>query len=173
MSFDNLTKITAIFIYSKDKTRIVAQYYTNKIPDDQKNTFETEIFEYSRNENVSNSLVFLYKNNVVVFSTAEDFITYIVGDIKCNELILNEMQENFYSALDTLLNGKVNSTSLINNIGTVYLVIDGLIDQGYPFITDSNELVSNVLMKDFDNSGSSNENASKPNILLGFLKRNI
>lgn len=173
MSFDNLTRIDAIFLYTKDKTRIVAQYYTNKVPEDQKTKFETEIFDYSQNDNVSNSLVFLYKNNIVIFSVAEDFITYIVGDIKCNELILNEMQENFYTALDSLLNGKVNSSTLFNNIGTIYLVIDGLIDQGYPFITDPNELVSNVLMKEFDNSGSSNESTSKPNKLLGFWKRNI
>lgn len=172
MSFDNLTKIQAIFLYTKDKTKIVAQYYTNKIPEDQKSNFESEIFDYSQNENVANSLVFLYKSYVVVFVCSEDFITFLVGDIKCNELILNDIQENFYNALDTLFNGKVNSTTLISNIGTVYLVIDGLIDQGYPFITDSNDLVSNVLMKEFDNSSSSSDNVSKSNKLLGFLKRN-
>lgn len=173
MSFDNLTKIQAIFIYGKDKTRIVAQYYTNKIPEDQKVSFENDIYDYSQNENIANSIVFLYKSYVVVFSCSEDFITFLVGDIKCNELILNEMQENFYSALDTLFNGKVNSSTLIENIGKVYLVIDGLIDQGYPFISDPNELVANVSMKEFDNSGSSSETTSKPNLLLGFLKRNI
>lgn len=173
MSFDNLTRIDAIFVYTKDKTRIVAQYYTNKVPEDQKTKFENDIFDYSQNDSIANSLVFLYKNNIVIFSACEDFITYIVGDIKCNELILNEMQENFYSALDTLFNGKVNSSTLIENIGKVYLVIDGLIDQGYPFISDPNELVANVSMKEFDNSGSSSETTSKPNLLLGFLKRNI
>lgn len=169
MSFDNITKIDAIFIYSSDKSRILGQYYTNRIAEDQKEIFEGEIFDRAQQD--PESVVFLHKDYLIAIYRDNDFISFIIGDKKCNELIFDEIHRTFFTALEMIISSKVETLTLTENMGSVYLTLDNLIDQGYPFIIEPDEIFANVSMKDSDTNSRSSSATSKAATLFGFLRR--
>ncbi|OHT05730.1 CopZ Coatomer protein complex, subunit zeta 1 [Tritrichomonas foetus] len=133
--FDNITRIHCILIYTKDKNKIVSRYYTDYIPETQRESFESSIFDYSTN--LQDSSIFEKDGYIVVTSSFYDLISFFISDKKCNELILFETQDILYSLLDNAFNGKVDSENLRKNIGEVFLILDDLIDQGYPFAIEA------------------------------------
>ena len=145
MSYQDLTKIKCIFLYSQTGTRITAQYYDNSIPEDKRTGFESSI--HTRASSDFDAQVMQHDEYIVVFRKVEDICAYIVSDLKANELLLDELLDTIFTAL-TLVFKKVSAETLIQQIDLLYLLLDETVEQGYIFEGDPEVVAARVLLKD-------------------------
>ena len=145
MSFQDLTKIKCIFLYSQTGQRITAQYYDNTIPEDKRTDFENAI--HSRASNDFDAQVMQHEEYIVVFRKVDDVCAYICSDLKANELLLDELLDTIFTAL-SLVFKKTSADSLVQQIDLLYLLLDETIEQGYVFEGDPEVVAARVLLKD-------------------------
>lgn len=144
MSFQDITKIKCIFFYSQTGSRITAQYYDNSIPEEKRTDFENAI--YTRASANFDAQVMQHDEYIVVFRKSDDVCAFIVGDLKCNELLLDEVLDTIFNAL-SLVFKKVTSETLVQQIDLLYLLLDETIEQGYIFEGDPEIVAARVLLK--------------------------
>jgi len=145
MSFQDLTRIRSVIFYSNTGTRVTAQYYDSSIPEEKRKTFEDDI--YKRASEDYGAYIMQQDEFIVVFRKFEDILIFVIGDLKSNELLLDEVLDTIINALQLVFK-KVNSDSLIQQIDLLYLLLDETIEQGFIFEGDSEVVAARVLLKD-------------------------
>ena len=68
------------------------------------------------------------ENYVAIFRCYVDMTIYILGDKDDNELVLALVLDTIHECFDKVFKNSIERKSLINNMTTVILVIDELID---------------------------------------------
>ena len=94
--------------------------------------------------------VIMLENVVCVFRCGGDSRFYVVGSAEENEIILNTVLDGLFVALTSLLRGQLDSRNLLDNLETVMLAVDELIDGGIILEIDPHNIVNRVLMRDGD-----------------------
>lgn len=145
MSFQDLTKVKAIFFYSQTGSRITAQYYDNSIPDTKRADFENNVFKRASED--FEGQVLQHEEYIVVYRKCEDVVAFIVGDLKSNELLLDEVLDTIFSALGLVFK-KVGADDLVKQIDLLYLLLDETIEQGFIFEGDPEVVAARVVLKD-------------------------
>lgn len=146
MGLDDLTKVSGVIIYSLTGTRIIGKYYDNIIAEDQLNNFENEIF--SRGVEDQYGEVMQHESFIVVYRVLSDFIVFIVGSLKSNELLLSEVLNTIISALELVYKKKLSTKTLVNQIDLLYLLLDETIEHGFIFEGDPEIVAARSLLKD-------------------------
>ena len=145
MGIEDLTRIHSILLISTSGTMIASQYFDNRIPESSRNSFEDAIFQRASEDFYGE--VVQHEDYIVVYRLIKDFLFFVVGDLKSNELLLNEVIETVSVALSLLFNGKVSAEMLYKQNQLVYLLIDETIEQGFIFEGDPEIAASRVMMK--------------------------
>lgn len=145
MGLDDLTRIHSLLIVSTSGTRIIAQYYDNVISENQRSTFENEIFQRGAEDMLGE--VMQHDKYIVVYRLIQDFLIFIVGDLKANELLLDEVLETISTSISLVYKGKFSSECLIKQIDLLYLLLDETIEQGFIFEGDPEVVAARALLK--------------------------
>lgn len=145
MGLDDLTKIHAVFAVSTSGTRIIAQYYDNMIKEDQRADFENTIFQHGMEDMVGE--VLQHEKYIIVYRPIADFLLFIVGDLKSNELILDGVLDTLSDSISLVFKGKVYSEDLTKQIDLLYLLFDETIEQGFVFESDPQIVASRTMLK--------------------------
>jgi len=108
------------------------------------------LFKKTKNTNVTrtDADVIMLEQVVCVFRCAGDSRFYVVGSTEENEIILNIVLDGLYMALNSLLRGQMESRNLLDNLETVMLTVDELVDGGIILEIDPQNIVNRVLMRD-------------------------
>ncbi|OHT17351.1 putative coatomer subunit zeta [Tritrichomonas foetus] len=149
MGWEDLTKISAFIIYSDSDQKIFSQYYDAHIPESRREIFEKNLNDKVRDDQSlqSESSVFQIDNSIVVFRTISDIRVFVVGNMKTNELLFDELISTFSTVLE-LIYGRIASDLIKSKIDSLYLIIDDMIDQGFIFEGDPEVIASRVSLKD-------------------------
>ena len=145
MGLDDLTRIHSILIVSTSGTRIIAQYYDNVISEDQRSSFENEIFQRGAEDMLGE--VMQHDKYIIVYRLIQDFLIFLVGDLKSNELLLDEVLETISTSISLVYKGKFSSECLIKQIDLLYLLLDETIEQGFIFEGDPEVVAARALLK--------------------------
>jgi hypothetical protein len=146
MSLDGLSRIHGVVIYSVHGARIVAQYYTSTIPQNQTASFEAAIFQRARDDQLGE--VMQHNNFLVVYKVVNDLLIFLVCDLKTNELLMGELLEAIATSLSLIYKSKVNAESLVQQIDLLYLLLDETIENGFIFEADPEVVAARTLLKD-------------------------
>lgn len=180
-----LQQIAGIVILDTDGARVVAKYTTGDHAlhskllgtfEDQR-TFEAQLkSKASRVPSRGEVEVIMTDTMVVLLKSVNDINIFLIGNQKENELILLEAINALYNALHYVTNGQVMKRQLQENLGSVFIILDELLDQGLIFETDSTVIVNRLQMSDRGGSDLQEQTAfnqalhnAKENLLRSFL----
>ena len=82
---------------------------------------------------------------LVAYKLVDDLFMFVIGDIDENELILADVLTTLITCLDVLLRGMVFESVILDNLMSLLLVVDELVDaEGVIMESDPQELASRV-----------------------------
>ncbi|KAJ9089942.1 Golgi-to-ER vesicle coat component [Entomophthora muscae] len=146
----SLYSINAFFILDSEGKRVLAKYYT-RAPDsysaknystmvDQKK-LEKAIFKKTAKGKI-----------VVLYRKFSDVLVYIIGSADENELLLNSVLEGFCNTLVGLFNQQIDKRAIVEDIDSVAIVLDEIIDDGIILEVNTEIILSRVTKKASDTS---------------------
>jgi hypothetical protein len=148
MGFDDLTKVRAILFYTKGGVKMAAQYYDSFIPEEEQPKFESSLWQRF-SEDLRTELL-QFDRYLVVCRAISDMMAYVVGDLKCNELLLAQVVDTIDNALE-LVCKKVSVDGLLDKLENqtyLYLLLDEVVDQGYVFEGNPEIVAARISLKD-------------------------
>lgn len=96
--------------------------------------------------------VIMLDTNIVIFRCGSDTRFYVIGAQEENEIILDTVLSGLFTAINTLLRGQLESRNMLDNLETVMLTVDELVDGGIILEIDPQNLVNRVLMRGDDSA---------------------
>lgn len=142
MSFEKLTRISGLSVWSLEFKKLMALYYDELVPEDDRANFENAFTDYVA-EN-PDGCIFMYKNNVVAYFVTEKMILGAIGSPSSNEFYLYETLCTIANAADLVFKNKQPETQMDN----LFLVIDETVQEGYVFESDPEVIAARALLKD-------------------------
>lgn len=82
-----------------------------------------------------------------VYRNFADIFIYVIGLAEENELILLTVLNVATEAISSLLNDRVDKSSVIESIDYVFLTFDEIVDDGIILETDAKAIVTRVALK--------------------------
>jgi len=144
MNDASMYMIKAVLVLDNDGERLISKYFDNdRFPTvKEQKSFETKLFEKTSKDQDSeivllDDLTILYKSNV-------DLFFYIIGDHTENELILSSLLTAFYDSVNTVLSKNVEKRCLLNNLHSILLIVDELVDDGIIMDIDSASIMQKI-----------------------------
>ena len=146
MSWDNLTKVSGIIIYTQTDKKVHSQYYDDLISQSSRQEFEEGMNLKFTKYGQSNA--FLYKNTIVVAHVVDSLRFFVFGGTKSNELFFDSVLDTLVLSLGILYGSKPLCSDLIASQRHILLLaIDELIDQGFVLEGDPEVIASRVMIK--------------------------
>lgn len=147
----SLNTIKGLCILDNDGKRVISKYYdaadqTFATVKDQK-SFESKMFKATEK---SSSEVVALSNYTVVFRTNVDLLFYVIGDSMENELMLLSVLNALFESMSLILRKNVEKRALFENMDSVLLIVDEIVDQGILLECDPNHVVNRVHVKNED-----------------------
>ncbi|KAJ8610674.1 hypothetical protein CTAYLR_005648 [Chrysophaeum taylorii] len=147
--------VLGVLILDSEGNRIIAKYYKGFMSGaaDQAK-FEQKLFKKTKNNTStrSDADVILLDNMIVIFRCGSDTRFYVIGSQDENEIILDTVLSGLFTALNTLLRGQMEGRNMLDNLETVMLAVDELVDGGIILEIDPQSIVNRVLMRSDDTS---------------------
>jgi len=145
--------VLGVLILDAEGNRIIAKYYKGFLSSQAEQTkFEQKLFKKTKNNTStrSDADVILLDSFICIFRFSSDTRFYIIGGQDENEIILDTVLNGLFSALNTLLRGQMESRNMLDNLETVMLAVDELVDGGIILEIDPQSIVNRVLMRGDD-----------------------
>jgi len=152
--------VKALITLDADGNRAISKYYSKSsflTVKDQKD-FEKKIF--AKTQNTSNEVVVI-DSWIVIYRSLAELNFYVVGTMDDNELILEDMLNTYIQSLDKICRGQVDRRSFYENLDSVLLVLDELVDDGYIFETSPADIEARVVLKNPDDGPINEQNIAK------------
>lgn len=146
MSFEDLTTVTALLFYTVQGEKLSALYYNSLIPESRREEFEGRIL--SKFQDDPSIEIFQMDDFIIVCRVVDEIAVFIVGELKSNEVIFEELLGTIESALELIFNQNVTMTNVRTHIEQLYLLIDEVIELGYIFEGNGETLASRVLIRE-------------------------
>jgi len=145
----SLFTVKCILLLDGEGKRIISKYYSKALfpTKQQQLTFEKNLFSKT---NRTNGEIILFENLIVVYKSNVDVHFFVVGDQEENELMLSSVLNAFFDAVTQLLRGAVDRRSILDNLDTVLLSLDEIIEDGIILEADHTLVVGRVQMKGDD-----------------------
>jgi len=89
----------------------------------------------------------MFDSTVFVYRFSTDVHFYIAGSQGENELILVSVLSALYDTVSNILRNQVDKRSMLENMESVFLTVDEIIDGGIVLETDAAVITSRVSMK--------------------------
>ena len=148
--------VLAVLMLDGDGNRIISKYYRGfcKGGPAEQTKFEQKLFKKTKNATTSraDADVVMLEQTVAVFRCGTDARFYVVGSASENELILNMVLDGLVDALAALLGGGLEARALLENLETVMLAVDELVDGGIILETDPSNIANRVQMRGVEGS---------------------
>jgi len=145
--------VLGVLILDSEGNRIIAKYYKGYMAGQAEQTkFEQKLLKKTKNNTAtrSDADVIIFDSQIVIFRCGADTRFYIIGGEDENEIILDTVLAGLFTALNTLLRGQLESRNLLDNLETVMLAVDELVDGGIILEIDPQNIVNRVLMRSDD-----------------------
>ncbi|XP_053553427.1 coatomer subunit zeta-2 isoform X2 [Bombina bombina] len=141
----SLYTVRAAIILDQEGQRLLAKYYDHTFSTlKEQQAFEKEIFRQSQR---SESEVLLVDGVTALCQRYSDIMCYIIGGPQENELLLLTALTCICESLCHMLHKNVDRSSLLDNMDTVYLILDEVIDQGVILESDFQQVVQRLSFK--------------------------
>eukprot|EP01116_Phalansterium_solitarium_P024650 TRINITY_DN9085_c0_g1_i1.p1 TRINITY_DN9085_c0_g1~~TRINITY_DN9085_c0_g1_i1.p1 ORF type:complete len:171 (-),score=61.61 TRINITY_DN9085_c0_g1_i1:205-717(-) len=141
----SLYTVKSVLVLDSEGKRVCAKYYSKDLPTYKEQTaFEKNLWTKT---NRSNAEILLWENVVAVYRTSGDVIFYTTGSYDENELVLLSVLNAFYDAVSKLLRGQVDKLAMLDNLDSVLLALDELIDDGIVLESDPSLIAQRATMK--------------------------
>ena len=133
-AFDQLTRVEVVLMIEKDEQKITSMYFTDAIPENDRNAFEKSIMK-SYNEECKGKDVPLFEKDghMVLCFEFIDWVLFLVAPSHCNELILEMIANTIHNVLDELFHGKCGKDALLEKAEQVYMMLDEIFEDGFIF----------------------------------------
>ncbi|XP_056405001.1 coatomer subunit zeta-2 [Hyla sarda] len=140
-----LYTVRAVIILDQDGNRLVAKYYDCTFPSlVEQREFERKIFHKTHR---SESEVVLVDGVTALCQRSADVLCYIIGGPDENELMLLSALTCLCESLCHILRKNVDRNLLLENMDTVFLILDEIIDQGVILECESQKVIQRLNFK--------------------------
>eukprot|EP00274_Cyanoptyche_gloeocystis_P000713 CAMPEP_0196655880 /NCGR_PEP_ID=MMETSP1086-20130531/10005_1 /TAXON_ID=77921 /ORGANISM="Cyanoptyche gloeocystis , Strain SAG4.97" /LENGTH=191 /DNA_ID=CAMNT_0041988405 /DNA_START=34 /DNA_END=609 /DNA_ORIENTATION=- len=150
--------IKCVLILDSEGKRIACKYYTEDYPTVASQlAFEKSLFNKTHRINArAEAEILMFEGVIFVYRFSSDVHFYVGGSQNENELILVSVLTALYDSISTLLrsslllptdSAQVERRNMLENMETVFLALDELIDGGIVLETDASVVASRVCMK--------------------------
>lgn len=144
--------VKAVVVINQEGKRICSRFCDRKDWGDQESqrSFEMSLLRKVQgmgdvSENVD---VMEFKDYVVAYKLADDLFMFVVGGAHENELIMGEVLQALDETLSIVLRGQLFEEAVLENLETMLLVVDELVDQeGVIMESEPAELAARVGQK--------------------------
>jgi len=145
----SLFTVKCLLLLDGEGKRIISKYYSKALfpTKQQQLAFEKSLFNKT---NRTNGEIILFENLIVVYKSNVDVHFFVVGDQDENELMLTSVLNAFFDAVTQLLRGANDKRSILDNLDTVLLALDEIIEDGIILEADHGSVVGRVAMKGDD-----------------------
>eukprot|EP00921_Rhytidocystis_pertsovi_P009548 GHVQ01015397.1.p1 GENE.GHVQ01015397.1~~GHVQ01015397.1.p1 ORF type:complete len:185 (+),score=42.49 GHVQ01015397.1:87-641(+) len=90
--------------------------------------------------------------------SVNDVAIYVIGDMDENELMLLEVITAVYQCLSTITSGQIGKRQILEQLDSVFLMLDEVVDSGVILETDAAVITSRLNMLDGQTSSSGQGN---------------
>ena len=144
----SLYTVKAILILDNDGNRLVAKYYDDTYPTSkEQKDFEKKMFEKTQK---SDSEIALLDGLTVVYKSNVDLFFYVIGASYENELMLMTILTCLFDSVSLLLRKNVEKRYLLRNLGSIFLLVDEIVDGGVVMQTDSTLVIDQIATRGED-----------------------
>merc|ERR1719198_1650558 len=171
----SLYSVKGVVILDNDGERLLAKYYDETYPTvKEQRAFEKSLF--TKTSRTSGDDIVMFEGITCVYKSNVDLLFYVFGSASENELILADVLNGFYGAIELVGGNRENldKGSLMQNLSTVLMILDEVVDGGIILETDSETLAtsaerSNSAGSSRDGGGGGGGNAEEKlgNMLAG------
>ncbi|KAG8566119.1 hypothetical protein GDO81_013115 [Engystomops pustulosus] len=140
-----LYTVRAAIILDQDGHRLVAKYYDCTFPSlVEQQEFEKKLFLKTQR---SESEVVLVDGVTALCQRSSDVMCFIIGGPDENELMLLSALTCLCESLYHILRKSLERNSLLENMDTVFLVLDEIIDRGVILECESQQVIERLSFK--------------------------
>ncbi|XP_075701321.1 coatomer subunit zeta-2 isoform X2 [Rhinoderma darwinii] len=140
-----LYTVRAVIILDQDGDRLVAKYYDCTFPSLlEQREFEKKIFHRTQR---SESEVILVDGVTALCQRSSDVMCYIIGGPDENELMLLSALTCLCESLCHILRKQMDRNLLLENMDTVFLILDEIIDMGVILECESQQVIQRLSFK--------------------------
>lgn len=142
--------VLAVLMLDGDGNRIISKFYRGFCKgSDAQHKFEQKLFKKTKNATTArnDADVIMLDGAIAVFRCGADVRFYVVGSGDENELIVNMVLDGLVDALAVLLGSGLEARTLLENLETVMLAVDELVDGGIILEIDPQAIASRVQMR--------------------------
>nr|CCA24561.1 coatomer subunit zeta1 putative [Albugo laibachii Nc14] len=142
-------KVKAICVLDSEGTRVCAKYYDKSYPTlkDQL-ALEKKLHSKTKNSNArAEADIILIENIVSVYRSGSDVTIHTIGASSENEILLLQVLDATYNAINTLLKPRMDRHMMLENIEHVLLTLDEVVDGGVILELDASLIAKRVLMR--------------------------
>jgi hypothetical protein len=138
-----------VILDCNDGSRVHAKYFAKEFREAQVClAFEKNLFAKTRGQSARmDADIVMLDNTVVVFRAGVDVVFYVVGSLDENELILTQVLDALYEALNGIMRSRLEKRTLLDNLDLVLLTADEVVDGGFILEVDPVAIANRVLMK--------------------------
>ncbi|KAM0034648.1 putative Longin-like domain superfamily, AP complex, mu/sigma subunit, coatomer subunit zeta protein [Helianthus debilis subsp. tardiflorus] len=138
---------------------VAVKYYTDEWPTNgAKLGFERSVFTKTHKTNArTEAEIVMFENNVVVYKFIQDLHFFVTGGDYENELALAAVLQGFSDAVTLLLRGNVDQREALENLDTIFLCLDEIVDAGLILETDGNMIAGKVATHNLDDGAPLSE----------------
>ncbi|XP_077108339.1 coatomer subunit zeta-2 isoform X1 [Ranitomeya variabilis] len=145
LSDPTLYTVRAVIILDQDGHRLVAKYYDSTFPSlSEQQEFERKVFHKTQR---SESEVVLVDGVTALCQRSSDVMCYMIGGPDENELMLLAALTCLCESLCHVLRKHIDRNLLLENMDTVFLILDEIIDQGVILECESQQVVQRLSFK--------------------------
>jgi hypothetical protein len=165
MTFCAEPSISSVVILDDRGQRIAARYYTERLQTlASQQKFEGLLHKKATKSAASGEAdIVLFDGHVAVMRQGKDTNFIVTGTMDENEIILVEVLGTLFNALTSLMpGGSLDSTTMLEKLDVVLLVLDELVDGGVILEIEPAAIVSRVGMKGTE--GASGASSMLPSV---------
>ncbi|KAJ0603436.1 putative Longin-like domain superfamily, AP complex, mu/sigma subunit, coatomer subunit zeta protein [Helianthus annuus] len=151
--------IKNLLLLDSEGRRVAVKYYTDEWPTNgAKLAFERSVFTKTHKTNArTEAEIVMFENNVVVYKFIQDLHFFVTGGDYENELALAAVLQGFSDAVTLLLRGNVDQREALENLDTIFLCLDEIVDAGMILETDGNMIAGKVATHNLDDGAPLSE----------------
>lgn len=151
-----LSQVLGIVLLDHEGNRLAVKYCTTAPSagrlqtSSQQTKFEADIIQRaSRIPNKSEvAEVLMVDDYIVLVKSLGDINVFVVGDPDENELILSEVLNTVCNSITICVSGPIGKRQIQENLGTIFIILDEVVDQGVIFETDPTVIAGRVQMSE-------------------------
>jgi hypothetical protein len=140
--------IKAVLVLDQNGERIVSKYFaidSNLPTKKEQENFEKNLFAKTQRQN---AYILMFGNYLVVYKSTGDLFFYVIGLSHENELFLQTALDAYFDALCQILRtSSPDKRLLLENMDSVLVALDELVDGGILLENDSNLIATRASLR--------------------------